>query len=158
MGFIVEAQHHVCQVNGETVKLGIPGAAQRMEASAKVMIPLQRVGTPEDAAGAMLMLASPYSSYISAQVPLHCVVSPRSQRPQTSSLVPYNCVSCMACCGCMKSIASQSSRQSESQCTQVGSVRNNRSAAWFWKSTNKSLMQSRMQIECCLKSLVLLCI
>lgn len=56
------------QVNGETVKLGIPGAAQRMEASAKVMIPLQRVGTPEDAAGAMLMLASPYSSYISAQM------------------------------------------------------------------------------------------
>lgn len=56
------------QVYGETVKLGIPGAAQRMEASAKVMIPLQRVGTPEDAAGAMLMLASPYASYISAQV------------------------------------------------------------------------------------------
>ncbi len=57
-------------MNGETVKLGIPGAAQRMEASAKLMIPLQRVGTPEDAAGAMLMLASPYSSYITAQVQL----------------------------------------------------------------------------------------
>ena len=56
------------QVNGETVKLGIPGSAQRMEASAKLMIPLQRVGTPEDAAGAMLMLASPYASYITAQV------------------------------------------------------------------------------------------
>lgn len=56
------------QVNGETVKLGIPGSAQRMEASAKMMIPLQRVGTPEDAAGAMLMLASPYASYITAQV------------------------------------------------------------------------------------------
>lgn len=56
------------QVNGETVKLGIPGAAQRMEASAKMLIPLQRVGTPEDAAGAMLMLASPYASYISAQM------------------------------------------------------------------------------------------
>ena len=50
------------------MKLGIPGSAQRMEASAKMMIPLQRVGTPEDAAGAMLMLASPYSSYITAQV------------------------------------------------------------------------------------------
>ena len=55
-------------MNGETVKLGIPGSAQRMEASAKMMIPLQRVGTPEDAAGAMLMLASPYASYITAQV------------------------------------------------------------------------------------------
>jgi NAD(P)-dependent dehydrogenase (short-subunit alcohol dehydrogenase family) len=61
------------QVNGETVKLGIPGAAQRMEASAKLMIPLQRVGTPEDAAGAMLMLASPYSSYITAQVLLRAI-------------------------------------------------------------------------------------
>ena len=60
-------------MNGETVKLGIPGAAQRMEASAKLMIPLQRVGTPEDAAGAMLMLASPYSSYISAQVLLQAL-------------------------------------------------------------------------------------
>ena len=63
------------QVNGETVKLGIPGAAQRMEASAKVMIPLQRVGTPEDAAGAMLLLACPYSSYISAQVLLSMQMS-----------------------------------------------------------------------------------
>lgn len=59
---------HRLQVNGETVKLGIPGSAQRMEASAKLMIPLQRVGTPEEAAGAMLLLASPYASYITAQV------------------------------------------------------------------------------------------
>ena len=36
-----------------------------------MMIPLQRVGTPEDAAGAMLMLASPYASYITAQVCIH---------------------------------------------------------------------------------------
>ena len=43
-----------------------------MEASAKLMIPLQRVGTPEDAAGAMLMLASPYASYITAQVCACC--------------------------------------------------------------------------------------
>lgn len=39
-----------------------------MEASAKMVIPLQRVGTPEEAAGAMLLLASPYASYITAQV------------------------------------------------------------------------------------------
>ena len=71
------------QVNGETVKLGMPGAAQRMEASAKVMIPLQRVGTPEDAAGAMLLLASPYASYISAQVlPLSCVYTMPLQGPR----------------------------------------------------------------------------
>ena len=68
--------HALClQVNGETVKLGIPGSAQRMEASAKLMIPLQRVGTPEEAAGAMLLLASPYASYITAQVSVPTAVA-----------------------------------------------------------------------------------
>ena len=81
------------QVNGETVKLGIPGSAQRMEASAKLMIPLQRVGTPEDAAGAMLMLASPYASYITAQVQLvgcamdHCMDTSSEYLTHGSSLV-----------------------------------------------------------------------
>ena len=60
-------------MNGETVKLGIPGAAQR-EALAKQMVPLQRLGTADDAAGAMLLLASPYASYISAQVTLNLYV------------------------------------------------------------------------------------
>lgn len=34
----------------------------------KRTIPLGRVGAPEEAAGAALMLASPYSSYISGQI------------------------------------------------------------------------------------------
>ena len=34
----------------------------------KQMIALGRVGAPEEAAGAMLMLACPYSSYITGQV------------------------------------------------------------------------------------------
>lgn len=33
----------------------------------KQMIPLGRVGAPEEAAGAMLLLASPYASYITGQ-------------------------------------------------------------------------------------------
>jgi NAD(P)-dependent dehydrogenase (short-subunit alcohol dehydrogenase family) len=32
------------------------------------MIPLRRQGSAEEAAGALLMLASPYSSYITGQV------------------------------------------------------------------------------------------
>ncbi|PRW58222.1 3-oxoacyl-ACP reductase [Chlorella sorokiniana] len=54
------------EVDGEKVALGIPqadGAAAYM----KQQIALARIGTAEEAAGAMLMLASPYASYISGQ-------------------------------------------------------------------------------------------
>ncbi|KAL4428257.1 hypothetical protein ABPG75_002346 [Micractinium tetrahymenae] len=54
------------EVAGERVKLGIPqtdGAAAAM----KQQIALGRVGAPEEAAGAMLLLASPYASYITGQ-------------------------------------------------------------------------------------------
>ena len=49
------------------VPLGIPGGAAMAVAAAEMMIPLRRVGTPEEAAGAMLLLASPYASFISGQ-------------------------------------------------------------------------------------------
>lgn len=39
-------------------------------AAAEMLIPLKRIGTPEEAAGAMLLLASPYASFISGQVSL----------------------------------------------------------------------------------------
>ena len=43
-------------------------------AAAEMLIPLKRIGTPDEAAGAMLMLASPYASFISGQVSsLHCI-------------------------------------------------------------------------------------
>lgn len=55
------------------VKLGIPGGEAMASAAAEMLIPLKRIGTPEEAAGAMLMLASPYASFISGQVgPLDC--------------------------------------------------------------------------------------
>ena len=54
-------------VGGKAVPLGIPGGEAAAEMAAEMMIPLKRVGSPEEAAGAMLMLASPYSSFVSGQ-------------------------------------------------------------------------------------------
>ncbi len=53
---------------GVQVKLGIPGGEAMASAAAEMLIPLKRIGTPEEAAGAMLLLASPYASFISGQV------------------------------------------------------------------------------------------
>ncbi len=50
---------------GEEVRLGIPG---HMKGMINMLIPLGRAGTPEDAAGAILLLASPYASYITGHV------------------------------------------------------------------------------------------
>ena len=49
------------------VALGIPGANDPDAMAAMAGCPLRRAGTPEEAAGAMLMLACPYSSYINGQ-------------------------------------------------------------------------------------------
>ena len=54
-------------VKGKTVALGIPGGEAAADAAAEMMIPLGRVGTPEEAAGAMLMLCSPYAGFVSGQ-------------------------------------------------------------------------------------------
>lgn len=54
------------EVGGERVALGIPQA----DATASLMrnmVALGRVGSAEEAAGAMLLLASPYASYITGQ-------------------------------------------------------------------------------------------
>ena len=57
----------VIKVGGKEVALGIPGGSAAAEAAAEMMIPLRRVGTPEEGAGAMLALASPYCSFVSGQ-------------------------------------------------------------------------------------------
>jgi 3-oxoacyl-[acyl-carrier protein] reductase len=54
------------EIGGERVVLGIPQASETAE-SLRASIALGRAGAPEEAAGAMLMLACPYSSYISGQ-------------------------------------------------------------------------------------------
>jgi 3-oxoacyl-[acyl-carrier protein] reductase len=53
------------EVDGEKVQLGIPGHLRGM---IQMLIPLGRPGTPEEAAGGALLLASPYASYITGQV------------------------------------------------------------------------------------------
>ncbi len=50
---------------GQEVELGIPGQMRQM---ATLLIPLGRPGTPEEAAGAILFLASPLSNYVSGHV------------------------------------------------------------------------------------------
>ena len=57
----------VIKVGGKEVALGIPGGSAAADAAAEMMIPLKRVGTPEEGAGAMLMLASPYAGFVSGQ-------------------------------------------------------------------------------------------
>ena len=50
---------------GEEVALGVPDAMRSM---APMLIPLGRPGTPEEAAGPMLFLASPLADYVSGHV------------------------------------------------------------------------------------------
>ena len=56
------------EVGGRRVALGIPKALGASAERVAAQIPLGRVGSPEEAAGAMLILASPYASYVSGQV------------------------------------------------------------------------------------------
>lgn len=53
------------EVDGETVQLGIPDQLRGMAA---MLIPLGRAGTPEEAAGGVFFLCSPWSNYVHGQV------------------------------------------------------------------------------------------
>src|SRR6266852_403955 len=53
------------QRDGEEIQLGVPDQMRQM---APQIIPLGRPGTPEEAAGPMLFLASPLSDYVSGHV------------------------------------------------------------------------------------------
>jgi 3-oxoacyl-[acyl-carrier protein] reductase len=52
-------------VDGTEVQLGIPEQLRQM---AKMLIPLGRPGTPEEAAGGIFFLCSPWSNYVHGQV------------------------------------------------------------------------------------------
>ncbi|MCL4691032.1 MAG: SDR family oxidoreductase [Candidatus Hydrogenedentes bacterium] len=54
-------QGETITVDGEEIAIGIP---QQMRDMLTMMIPLGRTATPEEAAGGILLLASPYASYI----------------------------------------------------------------------------------------------
>ena len=53
------------KVGGKDVKLGIPGHIVGMF---EKLVPLGRFGEPEEAAGTILMLASPFCSYVNGHV------------------------------------------------------------------------------------------
>lgn len=55
----------IIRVKGQEVALGIPQAMRDMMT---MMIPLGRTGTPEEAAGGILLMACPYASYITGHV------------------------------------------------------------------------------------------
>ena len=58
-------ESNVMEIGGETVQLGIPDQMRQM---APVTIPLGRPGTPQEAAGGVFFLCSPWSNYVHGQV------------------------------------------------------------------------------------------
>ena len=53
------------EIDGEKVQLGIPEQLAQM---GKMLIPLGRPGTPEEAAGGVFLLCTPWANYIHGQV------------------------------------------------------------------------------------------
>jgi 3-oxoacyl-[acyl-carrier protein] reductase len=53
------------EIDGQKVQLGIP---DQMRGMASVLIPLGRTGTPEEAAGGVFFLCSPWSNFVHGQV------------------------------------------------------------------------------------------
>jgi 3-oxoacyl-[acyl-carrier protein] reductase len=58
-------ESNVMEIGGETVQLGIP---EQVRAMAPMLIPLGRPGTPEEAAGGVFFLCSPWSNFVHGQV------------------------------------------------------------------------------------------
>ncbi|MDO9407630.1 SDR family NAD(P)-dependent oxidoreductase [Patulibacter sp.] len=60
----VKDESNVTEIDGQRVQLGIPEAAREMAA---LSVPLGRAGTPEEAAGGVFFLCSPWADYVSGQ-------------------------------------------------------------------------------------------
>jgi len=58
-------ESNVTEIAGEKVQLGIP---DQMRGMAAMLIPLGRPGTPQEAAGGVFFLCSPWSNYVHGQV------------------------------------------------------------------------------------------
>jgi 3-oxoacyl-[acyl-carrier protein] reductase len=56
---------NVMEIGGDTVQLGIPEQARTMS---PMLIPLGRTGTPQEAAGGVFFLCSPWSNFVHGQV------------------------------------------------------------------------------------------
>ena len=59
-----KVEDNTMQIGGETVQLGIP---EQMRGMASYVIPLGRPGTPQEAAGGIFFLCSPWSNYVHGQ-------------------------------------------------------------------------------------------
>jgi 3-oxoacyl-[acyl-carrier protein] reductase len=57
-------ESNVAEIGGERIQLGIPDQLRGMAA---MLIPLGRPGTPEEAAGGVFFLCSPWSNYVHGQ-------------------------------------------------------------------------------------------
>jgi 3-oxoacyl-[acyl-carrier protein] reductase len=60
-----KSESNTMEIGGQTVQLGIP---DQMRAVAPMMIPLGRPGTPQEAAGGVFFLCSPWSNFVHGQV------------------------------------------------------------------------------------------
>jgi 3-oxoacyl-[acyl-carrier protein] reductase len=60
-----KTEENVAEIGGEKVQLGIPDQLRQM---ASMLIPLGRPGTPQEAAGGVFFLCSPWSNYVHGQV------------------------------------------------------------------------------------------
>jgi 3-oxoacyl-[acyl-carrier protein] reductase len=56
---------NVTEIRGEKVQLGIP---EQMRGMASMVIPIGRPGTPEEAAGGVFFLCSPWANFVHGQV------------------------------------------------------------------------------------------
>jgi len=59
-----KVDENTMEKDGETIQLGIP---EQMRAMASMLIPLGRPATPEEAAGGVFFLCSPWSNYVHGQ-------------------------------------------------------------------------------------------
>ena len=59
-----KVDENTMEIHGETVQLGIP---EQMRQMASMMIPLGRPAPPEEAAGGIVVLCSPWSNYVHGQ-------------------------------------------------------------------------------------------
>jgi 3-oxoacyl-[acyl-carrier protein] reductase len=59
-----KAEDNTMQIGGQTVQLGIP---EQIRGMASYVIPLGRAGTPQEAAGGVFFLCSPWSNYVHGQ-------------------------------------------------------------------------------------------
>jgi 3-oxoacyl-[acyl-carrier protein] reductase len=60
-----KVEDNTMEIGGEKVQLGIP---EQMRGMASMLIPLGRTGTPEEAAGGVFFLCSPWSNFVHGQV------------------------------------------------------------------------------------------